>query len=751
MIWRVLALLLIASPAFASMQVWVDHGAVKVKQQGSAIGSAQDISLTSAKNEFEPFQIFIYANGETLTGVDVAVSDLTNGANTISSNVTEGVHSDVRIYKQEYMTISQTLRSDYQLGIWPDPLLPKKDVYYNEVRTTFPFSVTSGNVQGVWIDIGVPAATAAGTYTGTYTVTADGKAPVTGNITLQVRNFALPSTATLKTHWGVEDSYLSTGWVGYTPTSVATVAVNAGGTGYQVGDTIRIHGTSDTGVNPLFYASTAYATVTSVGTNNAVTGIEVLHNGISYGNRTAAVTTQGSGTGLRVDITIYGYSTFGGSEPAYTTWVAQRLNLLQKSYLYHRLSLNAKGGSAAWFTTINKTTPNFAKFGNYSTGEVAFSANWTTAYASMLDGTAITAGAYAGAKKSAQLIEMGHATGTAYDSSHTEWKNVLKSWWDYFTAQGWEPKKKLFVYSTDETRGYTVSYRTQSVTDHYIHWLKAKSMYDVDTGGAGTWTNTLANKSKDTLDPKIVSSLINPTPSFDDIGTWCPVSIRYEWGTNRFNGADYQVMRNTYGDYSSWPTRDHWWYFADNVTSVNIPNMDMSTEAQAIWTRAIPWLSWTYRNTGLLYYDANITWRGVYRPFVNTYQQQTNGQDTQVYPGVAVKTAYHPASTPEIGGTNDIPVESIKLKLLREGQEDFEYMELLRQAGKLAEADALVDTIYLGTPYTDGHGKYFSASTDTGRYFAAREAMAALITGEPAPPPATGKRSVPKRMNGKLH
>src|SRR5207248_2481720 len=42
-------------------------------------------------------------------------------------------------------------------------------------------------------------------------------------------------------------------------------------------------------------------------------------------------------------------------------------------------------------------------------------------------------------------------------------------------------------------------------------------------------------------------------------------------------------------------------------------------------------------------------------------------------------TIFYPGTTAKIGGTDDIPIESLRLKLIREGMEDYEYLVLVEK------------------------------------------------------------------------
>ena len=56
-------------------------------------------------------------------------------------------------------------------------------------------------------------------------------------------------------------------------------------------------------------------------------------------------------------------------------------------------------------------------------------------------------------------------------------------------------------------------------------------------------------------------------------------------------------------------------------------------------------------------------------------------------------TLFYPGRPDHIGGHTDIPIESIRLKLIREGMEDYEYLSLLAKLGGVKWADEYADRI----------------------------------------------------------
>jgi MYXO-CTERM domain-containing protein len=108
-------------------------------------------------------------------------------------------------------------------------------------------------------------------------------------------------------------------------------------------------------------------------------------------------------------------------------------------------------------------------------------------------------------------------------------------------------------------------------------------------------------------------------------------------------------------------------------------------DVSAIQNRAMEWVSFNMDVTGELYFETSHL-------LASAWDQQCdfsgNGDGTLFYPG-----------TPDrIGGTTHIPIESIRLKLVREGMEDYEYLHLLCTLGDCetarAESSALFPAPY---------------------------------------------------------
>jgi hypothetical protein len=77
-----------------------------------------------------------------------------------------------------------------------------------------------------------------------------------------------------------------------------------------------------------------------------------------------------------------------------------------------------------------------------------------------------------------------------------------------------------------------------------------------------------------------------------------------------------------------------------------------------------------------------------------------------------------------IGGSTHIPVESIRLKLIREGLEDYEYLALLKKSRGQKAADHYVDML-VRTAY--------DYDQDPKKLYAVREEIARQLDAERGP------------------
>ncbi len=200
---------------FAAAQplVWVTDSLAKV-QPDSSPGAATAIALTAARNEFESFQVHVRA-GDKPVEMNLSVSDLVNAR----TGQTLPAARNVAVFREGYVNVKLPSDANGITGQVPDPLIPVRDAYFHEPRNAFPVTVPPGSNQSAWIDVFVPPGTPWGIYSGNVTVLDRSSTLAVIPVELTVWNITLPSTATLKSAFGLSyptfGNFAYGGYAGY--------------------------------------------------------------------------------------------------------------------------------------------------------------------------------------------------------------------------------------------------------------------------------------------------------------------------------------------------------------------------------------------------------------------------------------------------------------------------------------------------------------------------------------------------------
>jgi hypothetical protein len=112
--------------------------------------------------------------------------------------------------------------------------------------------------------------------------------------------------------------------------------------------------------------------------------------------------------------------------------------------------------------------------------------------------------------------------------------------------------------------------------------------------------------------------------------------------------------------------------------------VDYTIDAAASQNRAMGWLAYLYDVSGELYYGVD---QDLQTAWTDQWEAGGNGDGTLFYPGTVDR----------IGGTHPIPIESMRMKLIRNGHQDYEYLKLASVAGHKAEADQIAQQLYPST------------------------------------------------------
>ena len=131
-------------------------------------------------------------------------------------------------------------------------------------------------------------------------------------------------------------------------------------------------------------------------------------------------------------------------------------------------------------------------------------------------------------------------------------------------------------------------------------------------------------------------------------------------------------------------------------------------DATGVRNRAMQWLCYNYNVSGELYFETAYAFEGT-KPWDDLWYFGGNGDGTLFYPGVPS----------EIGGMHHVPVTSVRLKLIREGYEDYEYLKLVEKLGDGAFARKTSEALF--------PKPYLANETTSAQLYAARAALAARI------------------------
>jgi Glycoside hydrolase 123, catalytic domain len=187
-----------AFSATAATDIGLSHGTNKHRPE-FLFDVNSSYQLQAAQNEWEPFLVLM-RDDEGLTNVNLTVTDFTGPGEAIT---------DVEFYRVHYVPVAADEISHHpsdpnKAGWWPDGLVPFVDHFVGEVRDGAPFDVVADFSQAVFADVFIPAGQTPGIYTATVTVTADDRPEWSGDVTLEVWNFALPNELSLESHYSYD-------------------------------------------------------------------------------------------------------------------------------------------------------------------------------------------------------------------------------------------------------------------------------------------------------------------------------------------------------------------------------------------------------------------------------------------------------------------------------------------------------------------------------------------------------------------
>ena len=138
------------------------------------------VSLTSARNEVESFQIVVQG-----PATNVSLSGDLFGWGTTGR------------YRMAYNDVVEPSDGEGAVGRWGDALIPEVDQLYSQNRNAFPFDVPSGENRVIWVDVFVPTTVGSGVFADSLTLSANGTSTQVA-VTLEVLNLTIPATSSLR-------------------------------------------------------------------------------------------------------------------------------------------------------------------------------------------------------------------------------------------------------------------------------------------------------------------------------------------------------------------------------------------------------------------------------------------------------------------------------------------------------------------------------------------------------------------------
>jgi hypothetical protein len=175
-----------------------------------------------------------------------------------------------------------------------------------------------------------------------------------------------------------------------------------------------------------------------------------------------------------------------------------------------------------------------------------------------------------------------------------------------------------------------------------------------------------------------------------------------------------------------------WWYqscdsFGCTAGSSVSGWPTMAIDSDATRNRAMEWMSFAYDISGELYYEVTMAYFSG-DPWVNQFNFGGNGDGDLFYPGTVAK----------IGGQTEIPVESFRMKMIRDGMEDYELLALAKQLGLGDQAKQIARSLF---PVTY-QSTTTAAAIDAGRGQLAQMILRALGKDTLPDPPGSGSSGV---------
>lgn len=243
--------------------------------------------------------------------------------------------------------------------------------------------------------------------------------------------------------------------------------------------------------------------------------------------------------------------------------------------------------------------------------------------------------------------------------------------------------------------------------DTYFAYAKAQGFFDrvyyypVDEPPSGGSFEKFGSEADalHAVDPDAKIILTSDIKSTDEHGVtdkvdiFCPVINYLDLHPDQGVAGD-GYLRPLYDDWlASNPRHEMWSYQAcmshgcgdcgmESPLAIDTGWPSRVIDSSAVQDRAFPWIAFAFDITGELYFNA-----------VEQFNTAWDEDGQCKFSGSGDGTILYPGKPSIIGGTTDIPVASIRVKMIREGMEDYEYLVLTARTDA-AKAKSTVSALF---------------------------------------------------------
>lgn len=255
-----------------------------------------------------------------------------------------------------------------------------------------------------------------------------------------------------------------------------------------------------------------------------------------------------------------------------------------------------------------------------------------------------------------------------------------KAWADHFKAKGWFDR--LFDYTGDEPPyGITFTEAKNRVlatrsADPQLRTLLTATIKLMKDNGLDQYFDTVVPPIN-WMDGTGAPYLGNQRAQYDGFLASAPQKEVWLYQSCMSHGCAYGTTAPENAPNKGWPS-----YMIDRSAAKN---------------RAMQWLVFKYDATAELYYETAMALPTAWN---DQFRFSGNGDGTLFYPG-----------TPSIiGGTSTVPLPSIRLKQIRIGMQDYEWLKLVADAGDPAFAKQIVNNLLPSASQVSDDGAAFDTA-----------------------------------------